>query len=121
MTLSERLARRIAQEGPISFRDFMEAALYDPEEPEHNLGTLHRLSQLTGGEVFVPAQVSEIGALCLRIAKDIRASYTLAYTPPNPDQYKTPRKIRVVASAPVTGKLKVRARTSYTLEKATTN
>ena len=92
-------------------------ALYDPDEPEHNLGTLHRLAQLTGGEVLVPAQLSEIGALCQRIAKDIRASYTLAYTPPNPDRYTTPRKIRVVASTPATGKLRVRARTSYILGK----
>jgi len=92
-------------------------ALYDPEEPEHNLGILHRLSQLTGGEVFVPAQLSEIGALCRRIAKDIRASYTLAYTPPNPDRYTEPRKIRVVASTAATGKLRVRARTSYILGK----
>ena len=92
-------------------------ALYDPDEPEHNLGTLHRLSQLTGGEVLVPEQLSEIGALCLRIAKDIRASYTLAYTPPNPERYTIPRKIRVVASVPAAGKLKVRARTSYMIEK----
>src|SRR5882724_970894 len=92
-------------------------ALYDPDESEHNLGTLHRLSQLTGGEVLMPAELSEISAVCMRIAKDIRASYTLAYTPPNPDRYTTPRKIRVVASAPATGKLKVRARTSYILEK----
>jgi Ca-activated chloride channel homolog len=92
-------------------------ALYDPEEPEHNLGTLHRLAQMTGGEVFVPGQLSEIGALCMRIAKDIRASYTLAYTPPNPDRYTVSRKIRVVASAPAVGKLRVRARTSYVLEK----
>ena len=92
-------------------------ALYDPDEPEHNLGRLHRLSQLTGGEVFVPAQLSEIGDLCLRIAKDIRASYTLAYTPPNPDRYTAPRKIKVVASTPATGKLRVRTRTSYILGK----
>jgi SAM-dependent MidA family methyltransferase len=30
--LSERLAGRIRRGGPISFRDFMEAALYDPED-----------------------------------------------------------------------------------------
>lgn len=92
-------------------------ALYDPEEPEHNLGTLHRLAQLSGGEVFVPEQLSEIGTLCLRIAKDIRASYTLAYTPPDPDRYSVPRKIRVVALGPGGGKLKVRARSAYALEK----
>ena len=32
MTLSERLRARIAKEGSISFRDFMTAALYDPQE-----------------------------------------------------------------------------------------
>jgi SAM-dependent MidA family methyltransferase len=32
VTLSERLRARIAKEGPISFRDFMTAALYDPQE-----------------------------------------------------------------------------------------
>jgi SAM-dependent MidA family methyltransferase len=32
VTLSDRLRRRIEREGPISFRDFMEAALYDPDE-----------------------------------------------------------------------------------------
>ena len=32
VTLSERLRRRIAREGPISFQDFMEAALYDRAE-----------------------------------------------------------------------------------------
>lgn len=32
MSLEERLRARIAKEGPISFHDFMEAALYDPEE-----------------------------------------------------------------------------------------
>ncbi len=31
-SLARRLTERIRREGPISFRDFMEAALYDPEE-----------------------------------------------------------------------------------------
>ncbi len=32
MTLADRLKARIAHEGPLSFRDFMAAALYDPQE-----------------------------------------------------------------------------------------
>ena len=92
-------------------------ALYDPEEPEHNLATLHHLSQLSGGEIFMPSRISDIGPLCQRIARDIRASYTLAYTPPHPESYNIPRKIKVVASAPSAGKLRVRARTGYVLEK----
>ena len=89
-------------------------ALYDPDESEHNIGTLRRISQLTGGEVFAPTEDSEIASLCKRVAKDIRASYTLAYTPPDPD-VSAPRKIRVVAISPAGGKLRVRARTSYVL------
>jgi hypothetical protein len=80
------------------------------------LGTLHRLSQMTGGEVLVPAQLSEIGALCLRIAK----TFAPAIRSPtrHPIRIDTPfPQIRVVASAPASGKLKVRARTSYILEK----
>ena len=92
-------------------------AIYDPDEPEHDVKVLHRLAQLSGGEVIVPAQLSEIGAACLRIAQDIRASYTLAYTPPDADRDSVPRKIKVVASAPGLSKLRVRARTDYILEK----
>lgn len=91
-------------------------ALYDAEEPEHNLGTLRHLSQATGGELFTP-ELSDIRALCRRIAQDIRASYTLAYTPPDPDRYDISRKIKVTASSPGMGKIRVRARTSYILEK----
>jgi Ca-activated chloride channel family protein len=89
--------------------------LFDPDEPEHNLGTLRRLSKMTGGETFVPMNLSEIGPLCLRVAADIRASYTLAYTPPQPEQHSKPRKLKVVATDPGAGKLMARTRTSYIL------
>jgi len=59
--------------------------------------------------------IVEIKTLCVRIAEDIRASYTIAYTPPQPEQHTVPRKVRLVASAPEVGKLKVRTRTSYIL------
>lgn len=90
-------------------------ALYDPDEHEHNLGVLHRLSKMSGGEAFAPVDISEIAPLCLRIAADIRASYTLAYTPPDPDQHTTPRKIKVVVTAPSVSKPAVHTRTSYVL------
>jgi Ca-activated chloride channel homolog len=91
-------------------------ALFDPDEHEHNLGVLHRLSKMSGGEAFEPMDISEIEPLCLRIAADIRASYTLAYTPPQPDQNTMPRKIKVAVTGPNPGKLAVRTRTSYVLE-----
>ncbi len=91
-------------------------ALFDPDEGEHNVGLLHRLSKMSGGEAFEPTDISEIAPLCLRIAADIRASYTLAYTPPQPDQHTAPRKIKVAVTAPNVGKAIVRTRTSYVLE-----
>jgi len=90
-------------------------ALFDPDEREHNVAILHRLSRMSGGEAFEPMDISQIEPLCLRIAADIRASYTLAYTPPQPDQHTTPRKIKVAVSAPNGGKLAIRNRTSYVL------
>lgn len=38
----------------------------------------------TGGAVFFPASVDEVGAITQRVAHDIRNQYTLAYSPSNP-------------------------------------
>jgi Ca-activated chloride channel family protein len=89
--------------------------LFDPDEPEHNLGVLRRFSKMSGGESLIPKEVSEIKPICLRIAESIRASYTIAYTPPQPDQHNNARKIRLIASGQELGKLRVRTRTSYIL------
>lgn len=89
--------------------------LFDPNEPENNLGVLRRLAKITGGEAFAPMDISEVGSFCLKIAEDIRASYTLAYTPPQPDQHTAMRKIKVVATEPAGGRLTVHARTTYML------
>ena len=90
-------------------------ALFDPDESEHNVALLHRLSKMSGGEAFEPMDISQIEPLCLRIATDIRASYTLAYTPPQPDQHTAPRKIKIAVNPPNGGKLVIRTRTSYVL------
>ena len=90
-------------------------ALYDPDEPEHNLGVLHRLSKMSGGEDFAPQELAEIRPLCVRIAADLRASYTVAYTPPHPEEHTASRKIKVVATSPDRGKVVVRTRAGYIL------
>jgi|SRR5579872_6640296 len=90
-------------------------AFFDPDEPEHNLGVLHRLSKLSGGEFFAPKELTEIHSLCVRIAEDLRASYTVAYTPPYPENHTASRKIKVVVTNPERGKLLVRTRDSYIL------
>ena len=78
-------------------------ALFDPDEGEHNVGLLHNLSKMSGGEALEPMDISEIAPLCLSIPADIRASYTLAYTPPQPDRHAAPRNIKVTVTAPNVG------------------
>jgi Ca-activated chloride channel family protein len=90
-------------------------ALFDPDEPEHNLGALHRLSKMTGGEAFAPTELAEIRPLCVRIAEDLRASYTVAYTPPHSEEHTASRKIKVLVTSPSKGKVTVRTRASYIL------
>jgi Ca-activated chloride channel family protein len=89
--------------------------IFDPDEPEHDLNILRRLSHTSGGESFAPQTLTEIDPLCRRIAADIRASYTLAYTPPNPDRKNISRKLKIALAKPHPG-ITIRSRTTYSLD-----
>jgi hypothetical protein len=54
------------------------------------------------------------------IAHDIRSRYTVAYAPPEPDAKGHLRRVRVVIEAPGRTGLKVRTRTGYVAESAST-
>lgn len=93
--------------------------LFTDEDPDRNSGVLKRLAKVTGGRYFNPITAEDIEAACLAIAKDIRARYTLAYTPPESGKPGV-RKIHVdLTRLPSEPRLAVRARTEYQVE--TTN
>jgi VWFA-related protein len=71
---------------------------------------LKELTSATGGMAFYPKDVAEVNGLALEIAGDIRGQYTLAYTPPSPDD-GTYRQIKVEVDAP--GHPTVRTRSGY--------
>lgn len=54
MSLGERLARRIRSSGPITFADFMEAALFDPEDGYY---TTRAAIGFEGGDYFTSADL----------------------------------------------------------------
>jgi Ca-activated chloride channel family protein len=87
--------------------------VFDKEDPDQNPGVLKRLAHATGGEAFFPNQVSDVVAICERIARDIRHQYTIGYVPVNLARDGAYRAIRVVARAKDRDKLFVRTRTSY--------
>jgi Ca-activated chloride channel homolog len=88
--------------------------IFDEQDPDRNPGVLKRLAQATGGEAFFPGQLSEVVAICERIAQDIRHQYTLGYVSSNaaaqPGAY---RAIRVAARPAGKAKLVVRTRSGY--------
>jgi Ca-activated chloride channel homolog len=87
--------------------------IFDEDDPDRNPGVLKRLAQATGGEAFLPKQLSEVAPICERIARDIRHQYTIGYIPTNLAHDGTHRAIRVVAQAKGHDKLSVRTRTGY--------
>ena len=78
--------------------------LFDEEDKDQNPGVLKRLAQATGGEAFLPGQLSDVVAICERIARDIRHQYTIGYVPINRNRDGAYRSIRVVAKGRATTK-----------------
>jgi Ca-activated chloride channel family protein len=74
---------------------------------------LKRLAQATGGEAFLPGELSEVVAICERIARDIRHQYTIGYVPINPARDGAYRAIRVHAGLKGHAATAVRTRTGY--------
>jgi VWFA-related protein len=89
--------------------------LFAPDDPDSNPHVLERMTRISGGESFLPADPDQVIPICRKIAKDIRNRYTIGYTPVRSSEKAALRKIRVVATVPDRGKLLVRTRTSYLL------
>lgn len=86
--------------------------LFDEDDPDRNPGILNRLAHLSGGDAFFPNNASGTIPICRRIAKDIRARYTLGYTPSGETKAGW-RKLHVQVAAPGRGKLVAHARAGY--------
>jgi len=89
--------------------------IFDESDADRNPGLLERLARNSGGEAFLPKQVSEIAGICRQIASDIRNRYTIGYVPVRSGERGSLRKIKVVASNSGGRKLVVHTRPSYFL------
>jgi Ca-activated chloride channel homolog len=87
--------------------------VFDEDDPDRNPRVLKRLARATGGEAFLPDQLSEVVAICECIARDIRHQYTIGYVPINLTRDGAYRAIRVLARAKGHDRLSVRTRTGY--------
>ena len=89
--------------------------IFDADDQDRNPGLLRRLAQISGGESYFPAHLSEVVGICRQIASDIRTRYTIGYVPIRSGEQGSLRKIAVTASTPGGHKLTVHTRTSYIL------
>ena len=55
--------------------------IFDPDDPDADSDALERLASLSAGEAFFPKAPGEIRSILERIAREIRTSYTIGYTP----------------------------------------
>lgn len=83
----------------------------EPREAEKARRALATLSGSTGGQVFYPKELSEVGEIAHQVAYDIRNQYTIAYSPSNTALDGTFRAIKVVVNAP--GDPVARTRSGY--------
>jgi VWFA-related protein len=111
-------ASRTSQEEAVRRAQTSNAVIYtigliDPDSRDANPELLKALSQASGGESFRPKNSDGIGKALAQIARDIRHTYTIGYTPTNSTRDGAYRSVRVVVTAPPGRPLVVRSRTGY--------
>jgi len=74
---------------------------------------LRRMAAITGGRAFFPSTVEEIDEVYARIVGEVRAQYTLGYTPTNGATDGTWRKVQVRLSTRAPKGLRIRSRAGY--------
>lgn len=87
--------------------------LIEPDSRDANPKLLKELSLASGGEYYRPKDSDGIADALARIARDIRHTYTIGYTPTNTARDGAFRTVRVVVTAPPGRPLIVRSRTGY--------
>jgi Ca-activated chloride channel homolog len=87
--------------------------LNDEERREARMAkrALDAISRDSGGLAFYPKSASNVDAIALQVAHEIRNQYTIAYSPTVPQMDGSFRQIKVTVSGP--GHLVVRTRTGY--------
>ena len=87
--------------------------VFDEADPDRNPGVLRRFARTTGGEAFLPKELSEVVAICEEIAREIRSQYTIGYFSSKPGPTGSRHSIRVQAKEADGKKLIVRTRAGY--------
>jgi VWFA-related protein len=83
------------------------------ELQEENPNNLKRLCKDSGGVARFPEATSDVERVMMEIARDLRAQYTIGFTPTAPKSGETFHKVKVTVASPSGVKLRVRTRAGY--------
>lgn len=74
--------------------------IFDASDQDADPRFLSRLARITGGTAFFPKEPRELDGIAGKIAEDIRARYTLGFSPADARLDNTVRKFKVWAGGP---------------------
>ncbi len=84
--------------------------VFDQNDRDQNPAALKTIAEQTGGEAYFPKQLSEIEAICIRIARDIREQYTIGFPGEEDGEYHS---IKLIVSDTNHDALQVHTRSGY--------
>ena len=87
--------------------------IFNPGDKDKNPGFLKDMAELTGGEAYIPENMSNLIGICEKIARDIRNRYTLGYSPTNTKFDGKKRHLKVLVSGEDGRRFEARTRTHY--------
>jgi len=88
--------------------------IFDTSDQDANPKFLSHIAHLTGGEAFFPKELSELNAIAARISTDMRARYTIGFSPADTRLDNSVRQFKVLVQGSQSHrKWKIRARNHY--------
>ena len=88
--------------------------MFDENDSDQSPQVLSTIAKQTGGEVFLPGDVTDVNKICVSIAKEIREQYTLGFPGAEDGQY---HRIRLTVKDPQHSRLEVHTRDGYIASK----
>ena len=85
----------------------------DPAEQHPQWKRLKELAETSGGEMFCPSSLKQVGSVLERIAREIRHTYVVAYEPSEVGAADGLRRVRVAVRPPDGRSPAVRTRAAY--------
>ena len=91
-------------------------AIVDPVDRTADPKRLRQLAEASGGRTFRPRGSAPLAGVLEQVAREVRNTYLIGYSPTNAARDGRFRRVRITASSPGRDRLEVRTRVGYVME-----